>query len=258
MQAAIRTSDAAAVTTLLTQGASANAGLGGLTPLFEAAKQGHHGVVKVLLSHKADVSRTDTYGLTALHCACSKGHSGVAAVLIEARADVNRANADGGTPMLYAAYDGHRECVRTLLQHGADHMVTNKWGKTTLQKVNTWLSNLGHDPTIATVDNGGFIGENSCAATRTLGLKATREDLEHWAALSESEREGIKNFGWEYHLLPAWKRHRHRGFPVHLRAQLVATMLSIDRLVPYEREKLLEFLGVAIDCYKRGRLAILC
>ena len=42
--------------------------------VYWGAKNGHEGVVKVLLFAKADVEMTDSVGRTPLFCAAQKGH----------------------------------------------------------------------------------------------------------------------------------------------------------------------------------------
>jgi ankyrin repeat protein len=85
---AARRGDARAVESLLDRGADVNAASAyGVTALFFAADKGHVEVVRVLLRHKAEVNRKDTfYQTTALSWAASKGHADVVRALVEAGA----------------------------------------------------------------------------------------------------------------------------------------------------------------------------
>eukprot|EP00397_Hematodinium_sp_SG-2012_P017048 GEMP01017418.1.p1 GENE.GEMP01017418.1~~GEMP01017418.1.p1 ORF type:complete len:593 (+),score=201.58 GEMP01017418.1:266-2044(+) len=58
-----------------------------MTPLHQAARKGHHDVVRVLLAHKsppAEVNAQDSWLGTALHAACSEGHLRVVQELLTA------------------------------------------------------------------------------------------------------------------------------------------------------------------------------
>lgn len=46
----------------------------GLTPLYEASKNGHKEIVSVLLSKNADANRATASGLLPLHAAAQHGH----------------------------------------------------------------------------------------------------------------------------------------------------------------------------------------
>ena len=83
----------------------------GNTALTWAAKQGHEGVVRLLLERRdVNANIPDTKdGRTPLSWAAENGHEGVVKMLLE-RNDVNPKIADIGhcrTPLLWAAQDGH-------------------------------------------------------------------------------------------------------------------------------------------------------
>ncbi|TMW66552.1 hypothetical protein Poli38472_004317 [Pythium oligandrum] len=107
----------------------------GCTALHHASKNGHLGVVRVLLGHEAcDVNASDKYGLTALHRASVFGQLDVVRVLLGHEAcDVNALTKKGGTALHYASEDGQLDVVRVLLGHEACEVnASDKDGKTAL------------------------------------------------------------------------------------------------------------------------------
>lgn len=76
----------------------------GLTPLLLAARNGHLSVLKLLISHGANITSTDTkYGAGPLHWACSSGLSDACTELFEAGADVNGHSSTSVPPLGYCS-----------------------------------------------------------------------------------------------------------------------------------------------------------
>ena len=107
----------------------------GGTPLWWAALYGHMGVLKILLE-RDDVNPEQPLedGQTPLYWATSNGHGGVVKILLE-RDDVNPEKQDinGQTPLSCAARNGHEGVVKILL--GRDDVNPNKpelYGRTPL------------------------------------------------------------------------------------------------------------------------------
>jgi len=99
---------------------------GGSTPLAWAARNGHEGVVKILLERKnVDLNRPDVYDMTPLGWAAIEGHEGVIKLLLE-REDINpnRPDGDDRTPLGWAAIKGHDRVVKLLL--GRDNIDPNR------------------------------------------------------------------------------------------------------------------------------------
>ena len=92
---------------------------GDCTPLMEAASSGHLEIVKLLISHCADVNSQSSSGNTPLMYACASGHSEIVRVLLEANANVEDHNENGHTPLMEAASAGHVEVAKILLEYGA-------------------------------------------------------------------------------------------------------------------------------------------
>jgi ankyrin repeat protein len=89
--------------------------------LVQFAAQGDASVVKLLL--QAGVSARAAEPLrkvTPLHNAAAQGHLAVMQTLLEQGADVNAADWRGVTPLIDAAYFGQLDAVKLLLQRGAD------------------------------------------------------------------------------------------------------------------------------------------
>lgn len=103
--------------------------------LYAARPDGHPETVAALLESGADANAADASGLTALHGAAMTGHTGVARVLIErGHADVNRQTLAGYTPLHVAAEAGKADVVRVLLAHGADRTVRDRDGLTPAER----------------------------------------------------------------------------------------------------------------------------
>jgi ankyrin repeat protein len=108
---------------LLARGARPDAltRLGGYTPLHLAAQGGHHEVVRALLGAHANAAAMTATGAAPLHFAAAAGSTETIALLLDAGADVNvRESEWGQTPLMFAAAAGRTAAVRALLARGAD------------------------------------------------------------------------------------------------------------------------------------------
>ena len=106
---------------LLDEGVNpAERGPQGLSPLHEAARNGHIDTVKMLVEHGTDVNEADSDGLTTLHWVALNGGQELAEYLIEHGGDVNaRGAATGGlTPRAIALLMGYDDMVSLLGTHG--------------------------------------------------------------------------------------------------------------------------------------------
>lgn len=99
--------------------------------LFDAAKDGQHEIVRLLLQDGMDVNAIARDGQTALHLSAEYGHEAVTQTLIEygakidlrmlpGKADKNGNCPGGRNPLHYAALNGHLGIINVLLDHGAD------------------------------------------------------------------------------------------------------------------------------------------
>mmetsp|Transcript_2966 Transcript_2966/g.9258 ORF Transcript_2966/g.9258 Transcript_2966/m.9258 type:complete len:293 (-) Transcript_2966:254-1132(-) len=104
----------------------------GATALALAAKHGHLGVVKKLLTHNANPMIPDSDGETALSHAAENGNLDVLKELLTAdNVDVNGGD-ETNPPLISAARQGHIDCVNYLLKSGANPSKENSTGETAL------------------------------------------------------------------------------------------------------------------------------
>jgi len=132
----------------------------GSTPLAWAAKNGHDGVVKILL-RRGDVNpdNPDPYGRTPLLWAAGSSCEGVAEILL-GRGDVNPNNPDqdGRTPLAWAALNGYEGVVKILLRR--DDINPNnpdKDGRTPL----LWAAMNGHEGVVKILLGRGDVDPNN-------------------------------------------------------------------------------------------------
>lgn len=115
----------------------------GQMPLNLAARQGHVGVLQVLLdwvqeqgserpAARALLEHADNEGWTALRSAAWGGYKEVVSLLLEAGVEINGCDSDGRTALRAAAWGGHEEILLTLLDHGAEVDRADREGRTPL------------------------------------------------------------------------------------------------------------------------------
>ena len=93
----------------------------GRTPLWQAAWNGHEGVVKILLGREGvNPDKPDILGQTPLYRAASCGHEGIVKILL-VREEVNPDKLDilGQTPLSCADENGHERVVALLQSYKA-------------------------------------------------------------------------------------------------------------------------------------------
>lgn len=181
------------VRALLDSGVSVNRtdSLDGRTLLAAAAHAGLVDVAALLLCHGADPSLTDNQGQTALTLAAKQGHVGVLQVLLDwvqeqrskgsaAHTLLEHADSEGWTALRSAAWGGHKEAVRRLLEAGAEVDGCDSDGRTALRAA-AWggheeilLTLLGHG---AEVDHSDREGRTPLIAAAYMGHKETVEIL---------------------------------------------------------------------------------
>lgn len=122
MRMVARDSKIPALTYLLQRGVDPNAVVRnvGTTALMLASFEGHDGVVKVLLTSRANVNAANQKGETALILAASAGKRDVVKLLIKAGADVLATDNNGKTAAQYAAQNGHSDTRKDLEKAGGN------------------------------------------------------------------------------------------------------------------------------------------
>ncbi|XP_028921258.1 protein fem-1 homolog B [Ornithorhynchus anatinus] len=104
----------------------------GATALWCAAGAGHFEVVKLLVSHGANVNHTTVTNSTPLRAACFDGRLDIVKYLVENHANISIANKYDNTCLMIAAYKGHTDVVRYLLEQRADPNARAHCGATAL------------------------------------------------------------------------------------------------------------------------------
>mmetsp|Transcript_11117 Transcript_11117/g.21504 ORF Transcript_11117/g.21504 Transcript_11117/m.21504 type:complete len:1264 (+) Transcript_11117:34-3825(+) len=93
------------------------------TALHLAAKNGHAEVIQILVQHRAELERRDSFGRRPLHSAIKSSSSKGVAALLRAGANVEAAIKKPWSQvpsLLYAVYEGHISIAKLLLDAGAD------------------------------------------------------------------------------------------------------------------------------------------
>jgi ankyrin repeat protein len=87
--------------------------------LLAAARTGHVGTVRDMLTAGANVNMKDEHGNTPLIEAARNGHDDVVRTLLAAGADPKLTNEDGKTALMLAQQNSHDDVVRALREAGA-------------------------------------------------------------------------------------------------------------------------------------------
>lgn len=106
---------------LLRKGVNVNvfAGRHRLTPLHNAAKMGHHSIMRLLIESGCNVNALDSEDRTALNWAVRQGDEEAVRILCEAGSLVNNEEPGEISPLDLAVYNGNPVVVKILLRHGA-------------------------------------------------------------------------------------------------------------------------------------------
>ncbi|KAL7814629.1 ankyrin repeat-containing domain protein [Trichoderma aethiopicum] len=94
------------------------------TPLSQAARNNHAGVVRTLLKHNANVETRHRWDRTVIHHVAGQGHAEIAKILVEeGKIDIEIKDEDGFTTLYFGCIWGHHDVVKLMLDMGADpHM----------------------------------------------------------------------------------------------------------------------------------------
>lgn len=143
---AARHQGAAAVQTLLSDGADPNAAEpDGTSALHWAVHEDDLESAKLLIRRNANPKAANRYGMTPLSLACRNGSVAMVELLLTAGADPNSTLPGGETPLMTAARAGSVATVRALIARGADvHAKEPKFGQTALM----WAAADGHAETV--------------------------------------------------------------------------------------------------------------
>merc|ERR1712125_165980 len=100
-----------------------------------ASKQGHLGVISVLLEHRACANMQNEGGATPLMIAVANDREEIVSSLISGRADVNLKKDVGYTALMMAARFGRLRHCQVLIQAKANLEAQDKQKETALTKV---------------------------------------------------------------------------------------------------------------------------
>lgn len=118
---------------LISHGADVNAASSkGYSALHVAAAEGIRQIVDILLTHGADVNARDSQGITALDLAAEAGRNAIVHLLIAKGASTAMCDGKGNTALHYAAWAGNASTVEVLLDAGSDLEARNAKGETPL------------------------------------------------------------------------------------------------------------------------------
>lgn len=106
----------------------------GFSLLHWAAKEGHLGIVEMLIARGARVNATNLGDDIPLHLAAAHGHRDIVNFLLRHKADNNFINEHGNTPLHYACFWGYSLIAEDLVQAGASVSIANKYGEVPLDK----------------------------------------------------------------------------------------------------------------------------
>ena len=114
---------------LIALGANVNAGtrIGGMTPLYMAARKGNAAIISALLKAGAKAKEVNSNGTTVLMVAAASGDADSVRALIDAGAEVNAVdNTNGQTALMFAASLNRAATIKVLLERGATPNLTTK------------------------------------------------------------------------------------------------------------------------------------
>ena len=134
LRVAAENGNVAAVVRTLNHGVAADAldGPRRLTPLMFAARKNRLDVVRLLLSHGANVNAMCRGHGTPLAIAAANGHADMVKLLIDHGADPNLGSPDGFTPLMHASAMGHANTTRLLIEASVDVNARSQYGDTAL------------------------------------------------------------------------------------------------------------------------------
>ncbi|KAJ5683303.1 hypothetical protein N7462_006468 [Penicillium macrosclerotiorum] len=102
------------------------------TLLHMAVEKSTFEMVRLLLHHGPRADFVNQYMETPLHLAARKGRKDMAQILLEYGAQVNLKNIDGDTPLILAACTSHGPLVELLLQNDSDPIYREFFSRTSL------------------------------------------------------------------------------------------------------------------------------
>jgi len=153
--------------------------------LYQAALNGHVGILLLLLENGADTSTKNFIGSTPLHHVAHTGLVAILLLLLENGAEVSAKTNAGWTPLHYAALGGHEAVVLILLEHGAEVSSKANDGRTPLH----CAALNGHETAARVLIHKGADLQSKTIAGRTAEDIATAKSHPQIAAMLKAEAE---------------------------------------------------------------------
>jgi ankyrin repeat protein len=149
-----------------------NTGLGGMTALHWAAKNGNPQVAMALVAVKADPNSPNKVGKTPVTLAAEEGHLGVLKMLLEQGGKMEAIDQIGGTPLLWASgLCQTPETVEFLIAEGANVNIIDINGMTPL----IWAAGIGKPAVVQLLlDNGADMEVAEIHQNETALMRAAR------------------------------------------------------------------------------------
>ena len=216
----------------------------GVTPIWEAASNGHAGVVKALLRGGADPNTTrGDSGETILMIAARSGHVDVLQRLVAHGANVNvRERIREQTALMWAAAEQHPEVVRLLVEAGAEIGVASSTGLTPLMfgirsgsiDVTRELLDLGADlHAMAPDDACGVRRQVDCQYRTGTTMLVLAMINAHWELANflldrGADPNAADPHGHAIHVLTFMRRATNRGLSAWLPRRPSGTITSLE------------------------------
>ena len=100
----------------------------GTSALLRSCHESNINIVKLLLTHNANINTINIYGITPLMSACSSNNISVVELLLDNGADIEFKDNEGNTALMYATELSSYNIVKLLLAHDANINTTNDSG----------------------------------------------------------------------------------------------------------------------------------
>ena len=102
------------------------------TPVIEAARHNHAGIIKYLIHNDANIEAKTLAGLSALHVAAYHGQMKAVEVLVGNGANIEKKDESMRTALFMAAWQNHADLVKWLLERDANSEASTNWEETPL------------------------------------------------------------------------------------------------------------------------------
>lgn len=152
---AVEKNDIAFADSLLSNGANIESmNYDGHTPLMIASHIGYEDLVSMLIKHKANINAlgSEDNDMSAIMFAAKNGHAGIVKLLLSSGADIET-KSRWGSPLLFAAGCNRIEVIALLLDSGANPYTKNEDGLTAIDLAEHYKHHDAANFIMAWIDN---------------------------------------------------------------------------------------------------------